>query len=290
VIVKQGHTAKAHNAFSILRRVFNWAVGTSEYGLETSPMVHLKPKDLIGRERGIRDRVLTDDELKAVWNAADKLGYPYGTVCKLLILTGQRLREIAGLSWPEIDLDQKIITIPSERMKNGIAYEVPLAPQALAILNDPAMPRWSRGPYVFSPNGAKPAEAFSYMKGLLDRESGVDVWVIHDLRRTARSHWSALPVEERVRELAMAHAQPGLHKVYDRASYRDQKLRLFTLWEAKLAGIIQPMPPAEVIPLAPRRKLAPRPAAAPIVPLRRKVEPRPAVVKPVRSKLVARTR
>jgi integrase len=75
-IVKRGHIAQSHNGFSALRRIFNWCVGTSEFGLEVSPMAALRPQDLIGRARGQRDRVLSDDELRAVWLASDQPGYP----------------------------------------------------------------------------------------------------------------------------------------------------------------------------------------------------------------------
>jgi integrase len=285
-IVRSGRPGQAHNSFSILRRMFNWAIGSSEYGLDHSPMAALKPADVIGQQRGIRDRVLTDAELRAIWQGADALGYPHGAIVKMLVLTGQRLNEIASLQWSEIDLAQKVITISADRMKGGIAHEVPLAPMAYAMLSDPSFPRWKRGPFVFSATGERPVQGFSKLKAKIDQASGVSDWVLHDIRRSARKRWSALPVEDRVRELAMAHQQPGLHKVYDLHRYRAEKESLFRQWETMLTGIIQPMPPADVIPL--RRKLEARPAAAPIVPLRPKVEPRPTAKPPLRRKVTAR--
>jgi Arm DNA-binding domain/Phage integrase central domain len=97
-IVKRGSPHQAHNALGYVRRLFNWAVGTHEFGIQTSPVAQLKPKDLIGK-REARDRTLRDDELRAVWNAAGVMHYPYGPLFKLLILTGQREREIADMCW-----------------------------------------------------------------------------------------------------------------------------------------------------------------------------------------------
>jgi hypothetical protein len=67
-------------------------------------------------------------------------------------------------------------------------------------------------------------------------------WVFHDLRRTARTHFSALPVEDLVRELVIAHQRPGMHKIYDQFAYLDQKRTLLRLWEQRLAGILAPKP------------------------------------------------
>ncbi len=97
----------------------------------------------------VRERTLTNDELQLVWDAADQQGYPYGALVKLLLLTGQRLHEISDLSWKEVHLDAKLIRIPAERMKGGRLHEVPLAADAMALLN--SLPRWTRGDFVFSP-------------------------------------------------------------------------------------------------------------------------------------------
>jgi integrase len=84
-IVKRGAPYQAHNALGYIRRLFNWAIGTHEFGIQTSPVTQLKPKDLIGKRRS-RKRTLTNDELRAVWKAADAMDYPYGPLFRLLIL------------------------------------------------------------------------------------------------------------------------------------------------------------------------------------------------------------
>src|SRR6516164_3536920 len=132
-IVKRGSPYQAHNALGYIRGLYNWAIGTHQFGVTSSPCERLKPKALIGVRRA-RDRVLTDTELRAVWDAAGKTPYPFGPVFRLLILTGQREREIADMSWPEIDFDTRLLTIPAARMKGGRAHEVPLAPLAIELL------------------------------------------------------------------------------------------------------------------------------------------------------------
>lgn len=256
-IVDRGTPAQAHTAFEHLRRLFSWAIGTNQFGIIISPVATLRPSDLIGRKK-VRRRVLLNTELRAIWEAAagryvppkvegarlrascleDEMGYPYGPIVRLMILTGQRENEVAGMRWSEIDFSQNLWTIPAERMKgkNARTHEVPLAPDALALVK--SLPRFG-GDYVFTTsNGSKPVNGFSNAKERLDKLSKVEDWVFHDLRRTTRTHFSALPVPDMVRELVIAHAQPILHQTYDLHSYRDEKLECLTLWELRLQGIL----------------------------------------------------
>jgi integrase len=239
-IVKRGSPYQAHNALSYIRGLYNWAIGTHEFGVSSSPVERLKPKALIG-EREARDRTLSDDELRSVWGAAGEMGYPYGAVFRLMILTGQREREIADMSWREVDFDKRLLTIPAARMKGDRAHEVPLAPLAIELLL--SLPRWTKD-FVFSTTaGAKPINGFSKAKARIDKLSGVAGWVLHDIRRSMRTHLSALPVQDLVRELVIAHARPGLHKVYDLHAYQDEKRECLELWEHRLVSIVEPPPP-----------------------------------------------
>jgi integrase len=204
----------------------------------------LSPKDLIGK-REARERTLTDAELRAVWDAAELMGYPYGPLFRLLILTGQREREVSDMSWSEIKFDQALWTIPAIRMKGARAHEIPLVATAVALLQ--SLPRFTAGEFVFTTtSGAKPVNGFSKAKARIDRLSGVENWKIHDLRRSMRTHLSALPVQDMVRELIIAHARPGLHKVYDQHNYRSEKCECLELWAARLKGIVEPPPPKAV--------------------------------------------
>jgi integrase len=247
-IVTRGAPYQAHQAFAMLRLLYRWAIGTGEYGINASPTERLQPTKLIGK-REHRDRVLSEDELRRVWEGAGEMGYPYGPLIRLLILTGQREREVADASWPEFDLRQRLWLIPASRMKGGRAHEVPLADAALGLIQ--SLPRFTAGELVFSTTGgAKAVNGFSKAKTRIDRLSGVTEWRFHDLRRTARTHFSALPVQDLVRELVIAHARPGLHRVYDQHAYQDEKRHCLELWERRLLAIIEP-PPENVITLLP---------------------------------------
>jgi len=233
-------TFQSFAAFGYLRQIFNFAIGSGEFDITASPFAALRQKDVLG-EKTSRDRVLEDAELRAVWAAALEMGYPWGDCVRLLILTGQRLREIADLHWSEVHPDgQQAITIPATRMKGSRAHEIPLADQARALLA--AVPQWPEGRgFVFSASGGKRHLAgFGRAKAQLDEKSGVKNWVLHDLRRTMRTRLSALNIEDRVREAMIAHAAPGPHQIYDQHRYFDEKRRGFELWEARLLQIIAP--------------------------------------------------
>jgi integrase len=242
-------TYQAIVAYGIARRVFTFAIGAGEYDITASPFVGLSQKDVLG-EKLSRDRALSDGELRAVWNAAVELGYPWGDCIRLLVLSGQRLREIADLNWSEINLNERMITIAGSRMKNGNAHEIPLGDHALALLQ--AVPEFPEGRgYGFSASGGKrPVAGFSRTKERLDRLSGVTNSVLHDIRRTMRTRLSALPIEDRVREAMIAHAAPGLHKVYDQHRYVAEKRAGFALWEAKLHSIVAPEQKVIALPRA----------------------------------------
>jgi integrase len=250
--VKARAPAQARNVLGYVKRLLAWAVAQDVYGLDESPAERLRPKDIIGK-KVVRQRVLTDAELRALWRAAETTAYPYGPLFQLLAITGQRKSEVAEARWREFDLIQKLWSIPPERMKGAAAHEVPLTDEAVAVLA--ALPRFKKGDYLFSTTyGARPVNGFSKAKVRLDRAmtaalgGEVDPFVIHDIRRTMRTGLSALPIPDNVRELVIAHARPGLHKVYDQHSYRQEKRHALTLWAARLRGIVTP-PPANVVQL-----------------------------------------
>ncbi|MCC8949207.1 tyrosine-type recombinase/integrase [Bradyrhizobium sp. Arg62] len=234
----KGHPAQARNLLGYVKRLFDWAVDQHAYGIEKSPAEPLRAVRLVGK-KNIRRRVLTDDELRAVWAAAEQTEYPYGPIFRMLILTGQRKSEVGDARWSEFDLNRKLWIIPAERMKMDEAHVVPLAADVIALLSE--LPRFKDGDCLFSTHfGAKPCNGYSKAKERLDELTGeLEHWVIHDLRRTMRTGLSALPIPDNVRELMIAHAQPGLKKTYDRYAYIEEKRRGFGLWEAHLRGILQ---------------------------------------------------
>jgi integrase len=246
---------QARNLLGSLKTMFDWAIEQDVYGLEASPCDRIKPTRLIG-EKLARKRVLNDAELRAVWHAAGQIGFPFGAAFRMMILTGQRRGEVGGMRWSELDLDKAIWTIPAERMKSDAPHVVPLVVETVALLR--AVPRFA-GEYVFTArDGRRPVRGFQKAKEKLDRlmsESGAEVrdWRLHDLRRTARTHFSAIPSTDLVRELAISHTKPGLHKVYDQHAYLDERRDLLQRWAKRLMAIVEP-PPPNVLPLAGRRK------------------------------------
>jgi integrase len=245
----EGKIYQAHNLLGHVRRLYNWAIGQHAYGIESSPCDRLKPREIIG-EKKERTRILNDAELWAAWKAADRLGYPYGRLYKLLMLTGQRRSEVAEAQWSEIDLTKKIWTIPAERMKAGAAHVVPLSDDAIAVLK--SLPRFDGGNYLFSVFGKRPVAGFSAAKAQFDAmmlralredepKAKLAGFVIHDIRRTVRTQLSAVPnVSDLVRELVIGHTKPGLHKVYDQYAYLDEKRFALDAWAARLRSIVNP--------------------------------------------------
>ncbi|MEX5452656.1 tyrosine-type recombinase/integrase, partial [Stutzerimonas stutzeri] len=140
--------------FAALRKMFGWAVQRGI--LEASPVAGLKPPS----PEVARARVLTDTELAAVWKAAVAMGYPFGSVVQLLILTGQRRSEVLDAEWREFDLDARLWTIPRHRAKNDRAHQVPLAEPAIQILE--ALPRVGKpARYLFTTTGDTPFSGVS---------------------------------------------------------------------------------------------------------------------------------
>ena len=244
--VDRGAFYQAHNLLGHCRGLFNWALARGIYGLEKSPCDRLKPQAVIGR-RLARQRILSDDEVRALWAAAEAMRYPYGPLLKMLLITGQRRSEVSEARWSEFDLAKKLWVIPPARMKTNAAHEVPLSDEAMKVLV--SLPRFNRGDALFSSTyGVKPVNGFARAKEILDREMTARLpiapspYVLHDIRRSVRTHLSALPIPDLVRELVISHTKPGLHRVYDQHRYIVEKRHALDLWGARLRDIVQPAP------------------------------------------------
>jgi integrase len=148
-IVARGAPVGANRAFAQLRKMSAWAV--SRGIIERSPCEGISPPSA---EKS-RDRVLSPDEIRLVWRAADELGFPFGPITKLLILTGQRRPEVGGMEWNELDLENRLWTIPGSRAKNRRQHAMPLAPQAAKIIK--SLARFSDSKFVFSAGKTAPS-------------------------------------------------------------------------------------------------------------------------------------
>ena len=156
----------AYLILSHTRSLFNWAINRGAYELETSPCDRIKPGVLIGPKQP-RQRVLNDAELAAVWIGSETMGYPFGPLYQLLMLTGARKNEVAGARWREFDLEKKLWTVPPERFKSNASHLVPLSDAAIAIIE--ALPRFTKGDHLFTTTyGEKPVAGFSKGKARLD--------------------------------------------------------------------------------------------------------------------------
>ena len=139
-----------------VKRIFSWAVADRAYGLEQSPAVLVKPKQIIGEKR-VRTRVLTNPELRAFWQACNGLSAAYGALFRFILLTGVRIGEASGAKWGEFDLREKIWRIPSERYKSEQRHLV-MSDDAVAFSN---RCHASRVAITYSPSMARPRSMVS---------------------------------------------------------------------------------------------------------------------------------
>jgi integrase len=251
-IVDRGAPIVANRTLAALRRMCAWAV---ERGLvESSPCEKVRAP----AAETSRDRVLTDDEVRAAWAAFEGAGWPFGRCAQLLLLTGQRLREVADAQWSEIDVAAKTWTIPKERAKNGVAHEVPLSEAALRILD--ALPRIEAGRpptrLIFTTNGKTAVSGFSRAKVGFDKATQIDHWTLHDLRRTAASGMAGLGIAPHVVEAALNHKSgsiKGVAAVYNRYSYGAEKRAALEAWGRYLDALVTGAPASNVVELATAR-------------------------------------
>jgi integrase len=233
--VDRGKPIVANRRLATVSALFNW--GLSRDLIAASPTAGVaKP----GTEKA-RDRILTDEELLAVWNAAGDVGWPFGPIVQLLILTGQRRDEVAGMRWSELDLKAKTWTLPRGRVKNDSGHEVPLSPPVIEIIEK--LPRMKGSAFVFTTTGDTTVSGFSKIKRKLDAKSGVTDWVLHDLRRSAASGMARLGIALPVIEKVLNHSSgsfAGIVGVYQRHSFADEKRAALEAWGRHVAGLIEP--------------------------------------------------
>jgi integrase len=194
--------AAARLLFADVRPICAWALDRA--AIDVNPMAGMKgPQPLEAR-----DRVLSEEEIKAFWQAASELSWPFENVFKVLLLTGQRREEVAGMRWREVDLDAETWTIAKERCKNGKAHTINLHPEAVRMLDplgdEAAARRADDGELVFSTTGTTPVSGFSKAKARIDGRMKAllgdkfQPWRTHDLRRTAASGMAALGFQPQV--------------------------------------------------------------------------------------------
>ena len=219
----------AHRLLKGIKRFFSWCLGRAL--LESSPALGIQS----GYREVSRDRVLSDEELARVIKAARAIGGPFGGVVEFLALTGQRREEANQMTRDELDLDRRIWTLPASRAKNGRRHIVHRSEEAVTVLTQP-----HRGQtYIFS-NTPRPYQRFNRSKRRLDAMSGVQDWVLHDLRRTCVSGMARLGVAPHVADKILNHQSgsiSGVAAVYQRHECLAERKDALERWGAHVAAL-----------------------------------------------------
>jgi integrase len=222
-IDKASGPVTANRVRATLSTLFSWAM--REGLAPTNPIANTNK-----REEKSRDRVLSNDELKRIWNTVGDDAY--GTIVKLLILTGQRRGEISGLCWSEIDFSTGAINLPGDRTKNKRPHVIPLSSAARALLTK--LPRVRDAVFEFT--------AWAYQKDLLDKRSGVRGWTIHDIRRTVATGMADIGIAPHIIEQILNHQsghKGGVAGIYNRSSYAAEKAAALVRWDEHVTCLVE---------------------------------------------------
>jgi integrase len=268
----------ANRTFAVFRKLCHWTMSRDGGRLiKTSPCDGV---EMPTAERA-RERVLDDAEIKLAWQAFESLGWPFGPIGKLLLLTGARRDEVASMEWRELDLEAGVWRIPKERTKNKRAHEVPLSATAVDILK--GLPRVEpkrgkdgkvRPALVFSTTGATAVSGFSRAKDAIDaaimvrlqeeakargdnpEEIKAPDWVIHDLRRTVATNLQKLGVRLEVTEAVLNHvsgSRAGIVGIYQRHEWAAEKRQALDAWARRLDAIVTGAEASNIVELAKAR-------------------------------------
>lgn len=236
-VVTDGFEARANKIYTVLRLLFKWA--RLRKIIDASPAEYLSRP---GAEES-RERVLGDDELVRIWNSAGDTNF--GRIVRLLILTGQRRGEVAGMCWSELDIAQRLWKLPADRTKNGRPHLVPLSSAAMSILGEQREELAMLGlttDLVFTTNGKNTYSGWSRSKDRLDHRCKVDGWCLHDARRTLVTGMNELQFEPHVVEAVVNHvsgkAKAGVAGVYNRALYLPERTRALQRWSRHVLRLV----------------------------------------------------
>ena len=245
-LVDCGTGTLANRTLSQVRKLFNWAIERDI--ILTSPCAGLKAPTV----EGSRDRVLSDDEMRWLWKACEAQPFPFGPLTQVLLLTGQRRAEVAGMRTVELNVRDSMWCLPKERTKNGEAHEVPLADDVLAVLT--TLPKIAGSGFVFTNTGVTPVSGFSRAKEGLDKRmleaavretskpgTSIEPWTLHDLRRTCASGMAALGIAPHIVEAVLNHKSgtiKGVAAVYNRHQYAPEKRQALETWADRVARVV----------------------------------------------------
>jgi len=239
-IADQRSLKRAARVQRATKALLNWHGGRSDY-----VSVLTGTKALISISEHARSHVPSDADLKAIVLAAerDKL---FGSYLLFTLLTATRRGEGAGLRRSELSPDGRVWTIPAARYKSKRDTVVPLSVAAQKILA--TMPVRPGGDYVFSADGASELGNWDARKARFDAACGIRGWVIHDLRRAARTLLSRAGVSSDIAERCLGHAMVGVRGTYERYAYESEKRHAFEALARMVEEIVRP-PAATVVPI-----------------------------------------
>ena len=241
----------ADRARAYLRKALAWYAERDDQFNLTAAFVRVKPR--ANPKDRARTRVLSDEEIRAIWPALGEAA-TFGALIKTLLLTAQRRDEVAHMSRKEIGEDQ-IWTIPPERYKTKRPNFVPLSEAALTVIE--AQPKIDGCDYVFPSRAKTPFTGFGKSKAKLDRavlaalknqaKKGAKVepipnWTLHDLRRTAKTLMVRAGVRPDISERVLGHVIAGVEGTYDRHSYADEKQEALEKLATMIERILSPLP------------------------------------------------
>jgi integrase len=248
-------TAIAGRTAAYGRACFSWAIKRGT--VRSNPFAELPLPTTINK----RDRVLNDEEAAAVWRAACEATHPFGAIVRLLMLTGQRREEVAGMRWAELSQDLATWTIPATRTKNGVPHLVPLSEPARKLLHAFSSDRpgdvegahqRAKLALVFPGERGTLFSGWSKAKSALDTASGVSGWWLHDLRRTLATGLQRLGVRLEVTEAVLNHlsgSRAGVVGIYQRHDWADEKRSALNAWSAHLLATAEGrLPAGKVLP------------------------------------------
>ena len=233
-IADKSGAVTANRVRSTMSAMFTW--GMKEGLVLANPIIATNK-----RTEKSRNRVLADPELSLIWRtlATDD----YDTIIRLLMLTGQRLGEIAALRWSEIDFDRGAIHLPGERTKNHRPHEIPMSRTVRSLLA--ARPKNGRE-LVFG-EGVGPFSGFSHRKEALDNDiaalnggTPIQAWVHHDVRRSVATGMAELGIQPHIIEAVLNHVsghKGGIAGIYNRAQYGAEKAQALARWDEHINRI-----------------------------------------------------
>jgi integrase len=243
----EGAGVQANRTLTRVRTFFGWAIANDLVATDPTAGVRKPAKE------AARDRVLTDGEIRAFWEGAKHLGQPFGHVFRLMLVTAQREREVAGMCWSELDLEARTWTIPGARAKNGKPHIVHLNGLAIEVLDQ--VHHVVDQNLLFSGNGRTAVSGFSHAKDRLDAVMGVDDWVLHDLRRTATTCMARLGIAPHVADRVLNHTAGtirGVAAIYNRFQYTGERRDALEALGRLIETLIRPAA-ANVVHLAAAR-------------------------------------